>query len=84
MISKAFSTFVMSVAPASRATVIRSSSEILSASTRMTPLRSNIQATAPEAPMLPLYFSKVCRISGAVRFRLSVRQRTMTATPPGA
>ena len=47
-------------------------------------LTDNRNRTAPEAPMLPLNFSKVCRISGAVRFRLSVRQRTMTATPPGA
>src|SRR3989442_1050221 len=44
----------------------------------MMPLRSNIHATAPADPMLPPNFSKVCRISGPVRLRLSVR------TPFGA
>jgi len=71
-------------APASRAFSSTSSSEILSASTEMMPLRSNIHATAPEAPILPPNFSNVCRISGPVRFRLSVKTLTMTATPPGA
>src|SRR3989442_137137 len=60
----------------------RSSSPIFSASTWITPLRSNIQATAPEEPMWPPNFSKVCRSSGAVRLRLSVRTRIIRATPP--
>ena len=46
-------------------------------------MRSNIQPTEPTSPRLPLNFVKVCRISGAVRFLLSVRTLTMTATPPG-
>src|SRR5262245_10856445 len=50
----------------------------------MMPLRSNIHATAPAAPMLPPPFSNTCRISGAVRLRLSVITWTRTATPPGA
>ena len=74
----------MSVAPASSAFAIRSSSPIFSASTVMMPLRSNIHATAPEAPMLPPPFSNVWRISGAVRLRLSVSTCTITATPPCA
>ena len=84
MISKTFSTRRMSVAPASSALPIRSSSPILSASTWMMPVRSNIHATAPDEPMLPPNFSKVCRISGAVRLRLSVRTWMSTATPPTA
>src|SRR3989454_7550245 len=84
VISKTFSSRVMSVAPASSALASRSSSAILVASTRITPLRSNIQATAPDAPMFPPNLSNVCRTSGAVRLRLSVSTRINTATPPGA
>src|SRR2546427_4838219 len=74
----------MSVAPASRALASRSSSLIFSASTWITPLRSNIHATAPAEPRLPPCFSKTWRISGPVRLRLSVRTWIRRATPPGA
>src|SRR6266571_3724701 len=84
VISKTFSARRMSVAPASRALASRSSSLIFSASTWITPLRSNIHATAPAEPRLPPCFSKTWRISGPVRLRLSVRTWIRRATPPGA
>src|SRR5919204_1569506 len=49
----------------------------------MTPHRSNIHETAPSAARLPPPFANDERTSPAVRWRLSVRHSTMTATPPG-
>src|SRR5215813_12538221 len=83
VISKTFSTVRTSEAPASSACSSTSSSLTFSASTWITPRRSNIQATQPAVPMRPLCFSKMCLISGPVRFLLSVSTRTSTATPPG-
>ena len=64
--------------------VSSSSSMPLELSISMTPLRSNFQATQPEAPREPPHLSKMWRISLAVRFRLSVTTSTITATPQGA
>ena len=42
------------------------------------------KATEPSVPMLPPNLTNACRTSATVRTRLSVRQSTITATPPGA
>ena len=47
-------------------------------------LKSNMNATEPEAPRFPPLRSRMYFTSGAVRLRLSVRQQIMSATPPGA
>ena len=43
-----------------------------------------MKATEPSVPMLPPHLLKAWRTSATVRTRLSVRQSTITATPPGA
>ena len=49
-----------------------------------TPSRLNMKATEPSVPRLPPNLPKAWRTSATVRTRLSVRQSTITATPPGA
>jgi hypothetical protein len=49
----------------------------------MLPRASNKYATEPSVPRLPPRLENRCRTSPTVRFRLSVRQSTITATPPG-
>ena len=60
----------------------RSSSNVRGTDT--TPLRSNCQLTAPGSAIDPPFLEKMLRISAPVRFRLSERHSTMTATPSGA
>ena len=48
------------------------------------PLRSNCHDTAPGSANDPPLRLNTFLISEPVRFRLSVRHCTMTATPPGA
>ena len=49
----------------------------------MTPFLLNMKDTQPVVPRLPPNLSKAWRTSAAVRFRLSVRASTITATPLG-
>ena len=49
----------------------------------MTPFLLNMKDTQPVVPRLPPNLSKAWRTSAAVRFRLSVRASTITATPEG-
>ena len=72
-----------SSAPASM-TTSRTFSSSSDRGTAMTPLRSNCQLTAPGSAMVPPFLLKTLRISAPVRFRLSDRHSTMTATPSGA
>ena len=52
------------------------SSDLMTFSTAMEPLRSNWNATEPEVPSEPPEWEKAERTSAAVRFLLSVRQST--------
>ena len=72
-----------SSAPASIATsVIFSSSE--PAWNHSTPRLANMKDTEPSVPRLPPNLPNAWRTSATVRTLLSVRQSTITATPPGA
>ncbi len=78
-----------SSAPASSAASMMSSSLTVGPrraflGTRITPLRSNCQATAPGSAMDPPFLEKMARMSEPVRLRLSVRVSMITATPDGA
>ena len=83
MISHTLPSSFMSSAPASNAALRSASSSILAFSTTSCPLRWNIHATLFSAARLPAYFVNVWRISPTVRFLLSVRVCTSSATPPG-
>ena len=73
----------MSSAPASiAASVMASSSE--PGAKLSTPSLRNMKATEPSVPRLPPNLLKAWRTSATVRTWLSVRQSTITATPPGA
>ena len=61
--------------------IISSSSSPAFFSTMSTPLVSNMYDTQPLVPIEPPCLSKMWRTSEAVRFLLSVRHSTMTATP---
>ena len=60
-----------------------SSGSRLPASIRITPWLENIQATLLVSPSEPPERVKRLRMAATVRFRLSVRTSTITATPWG-
>ena len=49
----------------------------------MMPFCEKIQATLPPSPRRPLCLMRMWRISPTVRFLLSVRTSSMSATPAG-
>src|SRR3984885_10551345 len=72
-----------SSAPASRTMPSILSSSASSLGTTMSPLRWNIQPTAPFSAMLPPFLEKRWRTSLTMRLRLLVTTCTSTPTPPG-
>src|SRR3990172_7074762 len=81
--SCASGSFTTSSAPSSIASSMSFSSATPSLGTVIDPFRVNIQWTHPVSPRLPWFLEKRCRMSATVRFLLSVRTLTRTATPPG-